>query len=81
MQERFGIKGRRILITIKTLNGKITYKSSLISGLKVASSRDSSDDWLELPDTYTKKCLPVGVEDVAAPSKVKTMGTSLKNLG
>ena len=46
----------------------------MISGLKVASSRNSSEDWLELPDTYTKKCLPVGKEDVATPSNLKQWG-------
>ena len=42
----------------------------MIGGLKVAGSRNSSEDWLELPDTYTKKCLPVGKKDVATPSKL-----------
>ena len=71
LPERFGIKGRRTSITIKTLNGEVTNKSSVISGLKVASNRNSSEDWLEISDTYTKKCLPVGKEDVATPSKLK----------
>ena len=74
LPKRFGIKGRRTSITIKTLNGEVTNKSSVISGMKVASSRDSSEDWLELPDTYTKKYLPVGKEDVATPSKLKNWG-------
>ena len=74
LPKRFGIKGRRTSITIKTLNGEVTNKSSVISGMKVASSRDSSKDWLELPDTYTKKYLPVGKEDVATPSKLKNWG-------
>ena len=52
LPKRFGIKARRTSITIKTLNGKVTNKSSVIIGMKVASSRDSSEDWLELPDTY-----------------------------
>ena len=73
--KRFGIKGRKTSINIKTLNGEVTNKSSMINGLKVASSRNSSEDWLELPDTYTKKYLPVGKEDVATPSKLKKMGT------
>ena len=74
LPKRFGIKGRRTSITIKTLNGEVTNKSSVISGMKVASSRGSSEDWLELPDTYTKKYLPVGKEDVATPSKLKNWG-------
>ena len=47
LPKRFGIKGRRTSITIKTLNGEVTNKSSLISGMKVASSRDSSEDCLK----------------------------------
>ena len=46
----------------------------MICGLKVASSRNSSKDWLELPDTYTKKYLPVGEENVGTPSKFKQWG-------
>ena len=69
--KRFGIKGKKTSINIKTLNGEVTNKSSVINGLIVASSRNSSEDWLELPDTYTKKYLPVGKEDVATTSKLK----------
>ena len=72
--KRFGIKGRKTSINIKTLNGEVTNKSSVINGLKVASSRNSFEDWLELPDAYTKKYLPVGKEDVATPSKLKKWG-------
>ena len=50
---------------------EVTYKLSVISGLKVATSRNNSEDWLELPDTYAKKYLPVGKEDVVTPSKLK----------
>ena len=74
LQKRFGIKRKRTSIIIKTLNGEVTNKSSVISGMKVASSRDSSEDWLELPDTYIKKYLPAGKEDVAKPSKLKNWG-------
>ena len=43
----------------------------MISGLKVASSRNSLEDSLELPHTYIKKFLPVSKEDVATSSKLK----------
>ena len=42
--KRFSLKGRRTSITIKTLNGKVTNKLLVISGLKVASSRNNSED-------------------------------------
>ena len=74
MLTRFGIRINRISITIKTLNGEVTNKSPVICGLKVVSSRNNYEDWLELPDTYTKKYLPVGKEEVATPSKLKQWG-------
>ena len=46
----------------------------MISGLKLTSSRNSSEDWPELPDKYTKKYLPIDKEDVATPSKIKQWG-------
>ena len=70
--KRFGIKRRKTSINIKTLNGEVTNKSSVINGLKAASSRNSSEDWFKLPDT--KKYLPVGKEDVAIASKFKKWG-------
>ena len=41
-----------------------------MKGLKVASANSDSHDWLELPDTYTKKYLPFD-NDVATHSKLK----------
>ena len=69
--KRFCIKGRRTSITIKTLNGEVNNKSSVIGGLKVASSRNSSEDRLELSDTYTKKYWTLGRKNVATLSKLK----------
>ena len=65
-----GVNGQKTLITIKTLNEKVTNKVVVVKGLKVASANSDSHDWLELPDTYTKKYLPVD-NDVATPSKLK----------
>ena len=74
MLKRFGIKGRKKSITIKTLSGEVANKLSVVSGLKVASSRNGSEDWVELPDMCTKKYLLVGKEDVTIPSKLKQWG-------
>ena len=46
----------------------------MISGLKVASSRNSSEEWLEFSCTYTKFYLPVGKKDVATSSELKQWG-------
>ena len=44
LPKRFGIKGRRTSIFIKRLIEEVTNKFSMISGMEVASSRDSSED-------------------------------------
>ena len=46
-------------------------KAMVVKELRVTSGNDDSHDWLELPDAYTKKNLPVDKEDVATPSKLK----------
>ena len=46
LSKRFTKQGRRTSITIKTLNDEVTNKSSVINGLNVSSSRNSSEDWL-----------------------------------
>ena len=66
-----GVKGQRTSITIKIINGEVTNKAVVVKRLRVSSGNGDSHDWLELPDTYTKKYLPVGKEDVATPSKLK----------
>ena len=66
-----GVKGQRTSITLTTLSGKIAYKAMVVKELRVTSGNDDSHDWLELPDAYTKKNLPVDKEDVATPSKLK----------
>ena len=43
----------------------------VVKGLRVTSGNGDSHEWLELPDTYSKKYLPVEKEDVATPSKLK----------
>ena len=65
------MKGQRTSITIKIINGEVTNKAVVVKRLRVSSGNGDSHDWLELPDTYTKKYLPVGKEDVATPSKLK----------
>ena len=66
-----GVEGKKTSIIMKTLNGVVTNKVMLVKRLKVLSANDDLYDWLELPDRYTKKCLPVYKEDVEAPSNLK----------
>ena len=58
-------------ITIKTVNGEVNNKTTLVEGLKVLSSKDEDGEWIELPKTFKKKYLPVDQDDIATPSKLK----------
>ena len=42
-----------------------------MKGLRVISGNGDPNDWLELPDKYTKKYLPVDKKHVATSSKLK----------
>ena len=53
---------------------KLPIYCPVICGLKVANSKNSSEDWLELPKTYTKQYLSVGKEDIVTTSKLKQWG-------
>ena len=66
-----GVKRQRTSITIKALRGEVTNKTMLVKRSRVISGNGGSLDWLELPNTYTKKFLPVGKEDVVTTSKLK----------
>ena len=42
----------------------------IVKAFKVASDNGDSNDWLELPDTYTEEYLPDD-KDVANPSELR----------
>ena len=65
------VKGQRTSIIIKTLSGEVTNKAMVVKRLTVTSYNSDSHDWLELPDTYTKKYLPVDKGDAATPPELK----------
>ena len=66
-----GVKGQKTSITIKTLNGEVTNKAMVVKGLKVTSGNGDSYDWLEIPDIYAKRYLPVDKEYVTSLSNLK----------
>ena len=65
------VNGRKTSITIKTVNGEVNNKTTLVERLKVSSSRDEDSEWIELPKTFTKRYLPVDQDDMATPSKLE----------
>ena len=66
-----GVNGQKTSITIKTVNGEVNNKATLVEGLKVSSSRDEDSEWIELPKTFTKRYLPVDQDDITTPSKLE----------
>ena len=62
IQEKLGAV-RRADITVKTLNGEQSMKS--IAGLRVSSSTAGDKEiWLNPPPVYTRKNIPVDIEEV-----------------
>ena len=67
-----GVNGQKTSsITIKTVNGEVNNKTTLVEGLKESSSKDEDGEWIELPKSFMKKYLPVDQDDIATPSKLK----------
>ena len=66
-----GVNGQKTPITIKTVDGEVNSKTTLVEGLKVSSSRDEDGEWIELPKTFVKRYLPVDQDNIATPSKLK----------
>ena len=66
-----GLNGQKASITIKTVNGEVNSKTTLVKGLKVSSSRDEDGEWTEIPKTFTRMYLPVDQDDIATSSKLK----------
>ena len=66
-----GLNGQKISITIKTVNGEVNNKTTLVEGLKVSSSKNEDSGWIELPKAFTKRYLPVDQDEIATPLKLK----------
>ena len=47
------VNGQKTSITIKTVNGGVNSKATLVGGLKVSSSGDEDSKWIELPKTFS----------------------------
>ena len=43
------VNGQKTSIIIKTVNGEVNNKTTLVEGLKVSSSRDEDSEWIEIP--------------------------------
>ena len=63
IQKKLGAVCREADITVKTLNREQSMKS--IAGLRVSSSTAGDKEiWLNLPLAYTRKDIPVDIEEV-----------------
>ena len=73
IQRKLGAVGREADITVKTLNGEQSMKSTAVSGLRVSSSiTDGKEIWLNLPPAYTGEDIPVDIEEVASRKNIKS---------
>ena len=69
INKKLDISGRKIEITVKTLNGKQNMASTLVTGLKVSKNvYGEGVRWLNLPATYTRD-LVADAEEVATQEK------------
>ena len=65
------LKGRKTLITIKTLDWEVKDVTIVVNKLHVVSGTKDSHDWLQLPCTYAKKYIPVDKDNFASSSNLK----------
>ena len=72
IRTNLGADGRKIEVTIKTLNNEQKMKSTVISELKVRSDSDEdTKKWTDLPATYTKEELPADIEQIVTREKIE----------
>ena len=72
--EDLGIPGRKLKLSWKTLTGKKSEATEAVDGLIISaldSEKGSPMEWPELPRACSKNCLPVEVEEIATPDKIK----------
>ena len=70
--EELWITGRKLQLSLKTLTSE-----KLVSGIDLKKNR--TNEWIELPRTYSKQYLPVEREEVPTPNKIKKW-TYLKSI-
>ena len=64
--------GRKVAITIKTLNGEREIESTVLTELRIESSGiEDRNNWLNLPATCTRKELPADVDEVARREEIE----------
>ena len=67
------LKGKGTTITVTTLNGEVTENSKVIERLEVSNSSDFGQEivrWLKLPQSYTRKDIPVDSNDIIKPDQL-----------
>ena len=65
-----GISSRKLKLGLKTLIGKKPENTDAVDGLIIStidSRKGRPMEWIELPKTYSKNCLPVEREKIATP--------------
>ena len=79
IQKKLRAVDREVDITVKTLNGEQSIKSTAVSGLRVSSSiAGDKEIWLNLPPVYKRKDVPVDIEEVALQERILKIGIILQ---
>ena len=66
-----GLHGWKTSITVKKINVEVTKLSELPDGIEVAQASNESEEWVQLPSTYTREDLPVDNREIATAEKLK----------
>ena len=79
IQKKLGAVDREADITVKTLNGEQSIKSTAVSGLRVSSSIPGDKEiWLNLPPAYKREDVPADIEEVALQERILKIGIILQ---
>ena len=74
IQKKLGAVGREADITVKTLNGEESMKSTAVSGLRISSSiAGDKEISLNLPPAYAREDILVDIKEVATRENIKSL--------
>src|SRR4029434_7201473 len=62
LMNKLKLSGRKTDILLRTMNEEKPVSTYVVSGLEVSSL--SGDEFIDLPDAFTQKTIPVGKENI-----------------
>ena len=70
LAKQLGVTGRETSVTIKTINGSKTTKSTVVGGLKLSAAGDNKI-LIDIPNIYIREELSVEADEVATAKKLR----------